>query len=101
VDTHLDARALGEWQVGVDKEEMSFAAVRTDAPYDAKILGDTAWLLDGLRQGAVAYLLPSSVRIPSSGLVQLEGSLLEINSALYYCAPRQRHPGDTSATAEE
>jgi hypothetical protein len=99
VDTHLDDLGVGEWQIGVDKVEMIFTAVHTNSPYDAKLLGDTAWLLDGLKQGAVAYLLPSTFRIPDSGLIQLQGSLLEINSALSHCAPREPRPEPAAETS--
>lgn len=49
----------GRWAITIDKETRAFDAEAAE-PYGARLVGDYAWVLDGLAHGAVAYLEPES-----------------------------------------
>lgn len=78
----------GVWAITVDKQTRSFTAAAS-APYGARLSGDTSWVLDNLRNGAIAYLEPEDGTPMPANHIALDGSLYAINSALAWCAPRQ------------
>ncbi len=78
----------GSWLLTVDRENRNVSADRTGGPYGAKILGDTPWLLERLKQGTYVYLQPQTGTQPLLNPIHLNGSLFSINTALAYCAPR-------------
>jgi hypothetical protein len=78
----------GEWRLDIDKDSHAITARADGSPYHARIEGDVTVLLDGLRNGAVAYLDPmEGAEVPRNG-ISLSGSLYVINQALYFCAPK-------------
>ena len=77
----------GVWAITVDKQTRSFVAL-PGQPYGAKLDGETAWVLDNLRNGAVAYLEPADGTPMPANHLALDGSLYAINQALAWCAPR-------------
>ena len=78
----------GRWRLDLDKDSHAVVAVADGSPYGARIEGDVSVLVDGLRNGAVAYLDPLEGAPVSRNGISLSGSLYVINQALYYCAPR-------------
>ena len=86
----------GAWAITVDKETRSFTAEATK-PYGARLIGDFAWVLDNLRNGAVAYLEPEDGSPMPANHIPLDGSLYAITGALAYCAPRTPSPGEPNA----
>jgi hypothetical protein len=77
----------GRWAITIDKETRSFDAVAAQ-PYGARLVGDFSWVLDGLANGAVAYLEPETGSGMPANHIALDGSLYAINAALAFCAPR-------------
>ncbi|MFC0013464.1 hypothetical protein [Devosia nitrariae] len=88
VHTSLGPADLGDWRITVDKEERGFIGEATAAGYGARLTGDTEWLLDGLKQGAAAFLDAGERASLPKNFIPLDGSLYTINRALAYCAPR-------------
>jgi hypothetical protein len=88
----------GTWAVTVDKETHSFVAEAAE-PYGAQLVGDYAWVLDNLRNGAVAYLQPEDGSPMPANHIALDGSLYAIAKALAYCAPRTPSAGEPNAEA--
>lgn len=88
VHTSLGPADIGPWRVTVDKEERAFVGEATAAGYGAHLTGDTDWLLDGLRQGAAAFLDAGERASVPKNFIPLDGSLYTINRALAHCAPR-------------
>ena len=84
----------GRWAITIDKETRSFDA-QPSQPYGARLVGDFAWVLDGLANGAVAYLEPEAGSGMPANHIALDGSLYAINAALAFCAPRV--PGEPKA----
>jgi hypothetical protein len=78
----------GTWLITVDRENKTFEAMKSTAPYGARITTDIPWLLERLKQGTYVYLQPRSGTQPALNPVHLNGSLYAINRALAYCAPR-------------
>ena len=78
----------GRWVIDTDKDSFPVDAVASTAPYGARVDGDIDALLDGLRQGAVAYVEPQDGEAVSRNQISLAGSLYTINQALFFCAPR-------------
>ena len=89
---------VGRWAITVDKETRSFTA-ETSEPYGARLVGDVSWVLDNLRNGAVAYLEPEDGSPMPANHIALDGSLYAIARALAYCAPRTTVPGEPNAAA--
>lgn len=87
----------GRWAITVDKETRSFDAEPAE-PYGGRLVGDFSWVLDNLRNGAVAYLEPETGSGIPANHIALDGSLYAINKALAYCAPRVA-PGEPNAEA--
>ena len=54
----------------------------------AVLIAEDAWVLDGLANGAVAYLEPETGSGMPANHIALDGSLYAINAALAFCAPR-------------
>jgi hypothetical protein len=77
----------GRWAITIDKETRSFDAVAAQ-PYGARLIGDFSWVLDGLANGAVAYLEPETGSGMPANHIALDGSFYAINAALAFCAPR-------------
>lgn len=88
VHTSLGPADIGPWRITVDKEERAFVGEATVAGYGARLTGDTDWLLDGLKQGAAAFLEAGGRASVPENFIPLDGSLYTINRALAYCAPR-------------
>lgn len=92
VAVYLDSsRAEGDvgiWHITIDKLEFPFEVVAADTPYGGRVSGDMDWLLDGLKQGATAYIRPDVGDGLPHSFIPLNGSLMAINEALYFCAPR-------------
>lgn len=86
--TSLGPANLGDWRITVDKEERAFTGEATIAGYGARLTGDTEWLLDGLKQGAAAFLDAGERASLPRNFIPLDGSLYTINRALAHCAPR-------------
>lgn len=87
IDTSRPEGDLGTWHVTVDKLEFAFEVVETDAPYGGRVTGSLDWLLDGLKQGATSYIRPDEGDGLPHSFIPLDGSLLAINEAFYFCAP--------------
>lgn len=81
----------GQWAITIDKETREVLAT-AGPPYGAVIAGDVSWVLDGLRNGAVAYLEPGDATSVPANHIALDGSLYTINRALALCAPRAGRP---------
>lgn len=79
----------GNWNITIDKQTRAFPAV-AGSPYGGRLSGDVAWVLDNLRNGAVAYLQPADGSPVPANHIPLDGSLYAINHALAWCAPRVR-----------
>jgi hypothetical protein len=79
----------GRWRIDIDKEDGHEVEAKPDgSPYNARIEGDVAPLLEALKNGGLAYLDPKAgPDLPRNGIT-LDGSLYVINQALYFCAPR-------------
>lgn len=90
IHTGRSAGDSGDWRITIDKEEREFTAMADGAPYGARISGDIDWVLDGLRNGATAYIHPLNGAALMLNSIPLSGSLHAINSALAFCAPRVR-----------
>lgn len=90
IHTGRSAGDSGDWRITIDKEEREFTAMADGAPYGARISGDIDWVLDGLRNGATAYIHPVNGAALMLNSIPLSGSLHAINSALAFCAPRVR-----------
>jgi len=92
VGLHIHTSRLGgdagNWRLGIDDASFALAAEPDGSPYHARVAGDVATLLDGLRHGAVAYLDPQAGAPVHRNGISLAGSLDAINRALYFCAPR-------------
>ncbi|KKB13375.1 hypothetical protein VE25_02665 [Devosia geojensis] len=92
IHTSLGAADIGAWRITVDKEERGFIGQASATGYGARLAGDEAgdleWLLDGLKQGAAAFLDPGTRASLTRNYIPLDGSLYAINTALAYCAPR-------------
>lgn len=89
----------GRWRIDTDKDGYEVTAIADDGPYGARVESDIAAVLDGLKQGAVAYLEPLDGGDVSRGPISLSGSLYAINQALYFCAPRVIPETDSSEDA--
>lgn len=88
IHTSLGPADIGPWRITVDKEERPFVGEAAAAGYGARLTGDTDWLLDGLMQGAAAFLDAGERASLPRNFIPLDGSLYTINRALAYCAPR-------------
>ncbi|WP_240231690.1 hypothetical protein [Devosia lacusdianchii] len=97
IHTSRPEGSAGRWAITVDKETRSFDA-EAAKPYGAQLVGDFSWVLDNLRNGAVAYLEPEAGSGMPANHIALDGSLYAINRALAYCAPRVA-PGEPNAGA--
>ena len=60
----------------------------TEAPYGGRIVEEADWLLQGLRHGTFVYLRHADDQGGPFRFIDLTGSLLAINAALAWCAPR-------------
>ena len=80
---------VGRWHIEFDKGDprLDVTAIADGSPYDARIEGDVAPLIEALKNGAVVYLDPESGP-PLERAISLSGSLYVINQALYFCAPK-------------
>lgn len=79
----------GNWVMEFDKEGERFpvTAVADGSPYHARIDGDVAPILELVRNSGLVYLDPDS-DLPIDRAISLSGSLVAINQALYFCAPK-------------
>lgn len=89
---------VGRWRIDLDKDSYTIDAQPSAAPYGARVQGDVEGLIDGLKQGAVAYLDPLEGEQVSRNGISLSGSLYVINQALYFCAPRVVPEAESAAS---
>lgn len=90
--------AAGRWEMTIDRENLEFEAVADAGPYTARLAGDTAPLLERLRQGSFVYLRPAHAAADAFAFIDLTGSLRAIEEALYWCAPRVPPPERNAAS---
>ena len=89
VDVAPSVRGIGPWRLGIDRVTHDVtAATAGAAPYDARLEGDVAAIIDDIRNGDRIYLDLLDGDPPALNGISLRGSLLAINRALYFCAPR-------------
>lgn len=92
VGLHIHTSRLGgdagAWRLDIDETSFALRAEPEGSPYHARVAGDVGPLLDGLRNGAVAYLEPQAGAPVHRNGISLAGSLYAINQALYFCTPR-------------
>ena len=89
VGLHIYTAALGVsgWTLTIDREfALPLVLEPSPAPYGGRIAGEVADLIDGLKNGGLAYLDATDGSI--SAQIPLTGSLDAINRALFFCAPR-------------
>ena len=79
---------LGEWEMTLDRENASFTAEPSDAPYGGRFVERADWLLDRIEQGTFIYLRHTNDDGGSFAYIDLGGSLQAIKRALAFCAPR-------------
>jgi hypothetical protein len=89
------ANVLGRWQMTLDRENASFVADPSPAPYGGRFIGNGEWLLDRIAQGTFIYLRHADDQESSFAFIDLTGSLHAINRALAFCAPRVPKPDET------
>lgn len=82
------SRKLGRWEMTLDRENASFVAEPSTAPYGGRFVGQADWLLDRIRQGTFIYLRHADDIEGDFAYIDLGGSLYAINAALAFCAPR-------------
>ena len=80
--------ALGRWALTLDREDRQVEIVSYHGPYSGRILENEAWLLERLKQGAYIYIAHVDDKEAPFRFISLAGSLLAIEEALYWCAPR-------------
>ena len=77
----------GRWLLTIDREVgLTVDAQASTAPYSARVDGDAAELIDGLKNGGLVYLDSADGAV--SAQISLSNSLAVINRALFFCAPR-------------
>ena len=79
---------LGAWEITLDRENASFTAEASEAPYGGRFVERAEWLLERIRQGTFIYLRHENDQYGSFAYIGLDGSLYAINQALAFCAPR-------------
>lgn len=78
---------VGEWSLVLDREfALPLRAEASAAPYGARVSGEVADVIEGLKQSGLAYLDAADGSV--SAQISLTGSLSAINQALFFCAPR-------------
>lgn len=80
--------ALGRWVLTLDREERQIEIAEVVPPYSGRIVAADGWLLERIRQGAYIYLRHAQDDEAPFRFISLSGSLLAIEEALYWCAPR-------------
>jgi hypothetical protein len=84
---HSTAPAAPGWTLTIDREfGLPLVVEPAPAPYSGRIAGDVTELIDGLKNGGLAYLDANDDSV--SAQIPLTGSLAAINRALFFCAPR-------------
>jgi len=78
----------GDWEMTLDRENATFRAEPSPAPYGGRFVERTDWLLDRIRQGTFIYLGRADDPTDGFAYISLGGSLYAINAALAFCAPR-------------
>lgn len=79
---------LGTWDMTLDRENASFIAEPSDAPYGGRFVERADWLLERIEQGTFIYLRHADDTGGSFAYIGLGGSLQAISRALAFCAPR-------------
>ena len=98
IHTNRIAGEAGEWSLTFDREfALPLVATPSDAPYWARISGEVADLIEGLKHGGLAYLDAADGSL--SAQISLAGSLGAINQALFFCAPRVQPPSSGDEVA--
>ncbi len=88
----------GEWSLVLDREfALQLRAEPSEAPYGARVSGEVADLVEGLKQSGLAYLDAADGDV--SAQIPLTGSLAAINAALFFCAPRVKPPSSGDEVA--
>lgn len=80
--------ALGEWEMTLDRENATFVAEQSPAPYGGRFVERADWLLDRIREGTFIYLRHLEDANGNFAYIDLGGSLFAVNRALAFCAPR-------------
>lgn len=87
--TSRDDGNVGRWEMTADRENFTGEAVTDAAPYGARFVpGDAEWLEERLRYGAFVYLRHTEDVDAEFRFIDLTGSMVAINTALAFCAPR-------------
>ena len=81
----------------VDRENFDLI-VAASAPYRGRVTGDIEPLLERLRQGTFVYLHRIGDDASAYAYIDLNGSLLAIREAFFWCAPRTA-PGEQFPTS--
>lgn len=79
---------LGSWEMTLDRENASFSAEASSAPYGGQFIARADWLLERIEQGTFIYLRHADDGAGAYAYIDLGGSLLAIHQALAFCAPR-------------
>jgi hypothetical protein len=79
---------LGPWDMTLDRENASFLAEPSEAPYGGRFVERADWLLDRITQGTFIYLRHADDAAGAYAHIGLGGSLYAVNQALAFCAPR-------------
>lgn len=100
IETSRMGGDAGRWEIHIDDADSVVSAVPIGGvPYGARVEGDVAPLIDGLKNGGSLYLDPlDGAALPRNG-IGLSGSLMAINQALYFCAPRVDPEAKTEDTS--
>lgn len=87
-------RVLGEWEMTLDRENATFLAESSEAPYGGRFIAEAEWLLERITQGAFIYLRHAEDQAGSFAYIDLKGSIKAVAGALAFCAPRQPAPNE-------
>jgi hypothetical protein len=90
---------LGAWDMTLDRENASFVAEPSGAPYGGRFVEDADWLLERIAQGTFIYLRHVDDRAGSFAYIDLTGSLHAVTSALAFCAARLPAPNEPNGEA--
>lgn len=81
-------QTLGTWEMTIDRENATFVAVPSRAPYGGRFIDRAEWLLERIEQGTFIYLRHAGDVGGDYAYIDLGGSLDAVHRALAYCAPR-------------
>ncbi|SEP66004.1 hypothetical protein SAMN05428969_0349 [Devosia sp. YR412] len=90
-------KVLGSWEMTLDRENASFTAQVSAAPYGGQFISRADWLLERIEQGTFIYLRHADDVTGAYAYIDLGGSLQAIHQALAFCAPRVKPPEPITA----